>query len=108
MSLPTKLPTFLIQYYEHEKKVDFPVELFKTPLIIDGLFSPLINNRFSLGYLENFKRTKDTEECLLKIGYGIEFEKNENNIYLIKNSCNQTIYLLVKNTDVPEELNPGI
>ncbi|RNA31025.1 Smad2 3b [Brachionus plicatilis] len=106
MSQPNKLPSFLIQYYEHDKSIDFPVELYQTPLVIDGLFSPLTNSKFSLGYLDNFSRTNESEECLLNIGHGIEFEKSDNDIYLIKNSCFQKIYLLAKGSDEQEELEP--
>ncbi|CAF0932419.1 unnamed protein product [Brachionus calyciflorus] len=104
----TKLPAFTIQYYEHEKKIDFPVELFKTPLKVDGFFSPFVDNQFCLGYLENFRRKADTLNYLLNLGHGIEFTKTDNDIYLIKNLSNLNIYILMKNSEEQYSVEPDI
>lgn len=63
-----KLPSYFIQYCEHEKKIEYPVEMHVTPLRIDGLFCPYSSRRFSLGFLRNFRRQQDTLDCLVKIG----------------------------------------
>jgi hypothetical protein len=64
-----KRPLFMVQYFEYDKKIGYPVELFKNPSIIDGLFEPHITkNRLSLGYNINLNRTKETAEALIKLG----------------------------------------
>lgn len=106
MSL-VKLPAFTIQYYEYAKKIDFAVEMFQIPLKIDGLFSPLVSNRFSLGYLNNFRRKQDSFECLLNLGLGVEFDKTDNDIYYIKNLSQHNVFLLMKNSEEQYQVEPG-
>ena len=63
-----KLPSYLIQYHEYDKKVEYPVEMHQIPMEIDGLFNPYAKDRFSLGCLRNFRRRAQTLDCLTKIG----------------------------------------
>lgn len=63
-----KLPSYLIQYHEYDKKVEYPVEMHQIPMEIDGLFNPYATDRFSLGCLRNFRRRVQSLDCLTKIG----------------------------------------
>ncbi len=59
----------MVQYYEFSEMVGFPIEIYKTPLMIDGVFEPdITNNRLSLGYLVNMNRKQESLECLINIG----------------------------------------
>lgn len=63
-----KLPSYMIQYWEFDQKIEYPVEMSQSPLRIDGLFCPYSSRRFSLGSLGNFRRRPETLDCLVKIG----------------------------------------
>lgn len=61
-------PSFLIQYYEYDKKIESSIELSKSPLVIDGLFDPNTKSKVSLGYYVNLRRRPETLDRLINIG----------------------------------------
>lgn len=104
-----KLPSFSIQYYEHNKKVDQAREISRSPLLIDGLFDPRSSNRFCLGYLENLRRKVDSFEYLLNVGMGVEFHKSVDDWYVARNLSKQPIFIMLKSHGSKQvKLEPGL
>lgn len=106
----TKIPAFFVQYYEFEKKVGFPVDMYNSSIQIDGLFEPSSNKRFSLGYMVNLERNQETEFYLNNIGLGIEFYLNESSDFVARSYSNLPVYLWhksFKNAEEQHEIFPG-
>lgn len=104
----TKTPSYLIQYMEYDKKIEYPVEMQWREIIVDGLFCPYPQHRFSLGCLRNFRRKPETLQLLTRIGLGLKFEKNEGNWFTVENQCEIPVFILLRKTTDQIKLQPSI
>lgn len=87
-----KIPSYLVQYYEYDKKIESAIEMNESFLAIDGLFCPytslpgiqqpslLDTHRLSLGCMLSCRQKPETLECLSKIGTLVE-DSNEDKLY---------------------------
>ena len=89
-----KFPLFRIEYHENEGRVGFPVEMYKLPMMIDGLFEPYkVKNRYSLGFSINPNRKPESLECLINIGLGIQFFVDDTFNFQARSFSKQPIYI---------------